>query len=64
MSTSLSYGEAYARLQEIQTAIESNQLDIDQLSTVLKEASDLLALCKEKLFRVNEETRKILEDIQ
>jgi Exonuclease VII small subunit. len=60
----LSYKEAFTRLKEIQGLIESNQLDIDELCGVLKEASSLLKLCKEKLFFVNEETKKILGDIQ
>ena len=59
----LSYNEAYARLEEIQASIESNKLDVDELSDKLKEASALLKICKEKLFKVNEETKKILEEI-
>jgi len=60
----LSYKEAFARLEEIQTLIESNRLDVDDLSEKLKEASSLLKICKEKLFSVNEETKKILEEIK
>jgi exodeoxyribonuclease VII small subunit len=60
----LSYREAYARLEEIQALIESNRLDVDDLNDKLKEASLLIKLCKEKLFKVNEETRKILEEIK
>ena len=60
----LSYKEAYACLEEIRTLIESNNLDVDDLSDKLKEASVLLKICKEKLFSVNEETRKILEEIK
>ena len=59
----LSYKEAYARLEEIEALIESNRLDVDDLSDKLKEASELLKICKEKLFKVNEETKKILEEI-
>ena len=60
----LSYKEAFARLEEIQVLIESNRLDVDDLSDKLKEASALLKICKEKLFKVNEETKKILEEIK
>ena len=59
----LSYKEASCRLEEIQAAIESNRLDVDDLGEKLKEASVLLKICKEKLFKVNEETKKILEEI-
>jgi len=60
----LSYKEAFARLEEIEALIESNRLDVDDLSEKLKEASVLLKICKEKLFSVNEETKKILEEIK
>ena len=60
----LTYKDAFARLKEIQGLIECNQLDVDELSSVLKEASSLLTICKEKLFVVREETKKIFEDIQ
>ena len=59
----LSYKEAYTRLEEIQALIESNKLDVDDLSCKLQEASALLKICKEKLFKVNEDTKKILEEI-
>jgi exodeoxyribonuclease VII small subunit len=60
----LSYKDAFARLEEIQDLIESGNLDVDELSEKLKEASVLLKICKEKLFKVNEETKKILEEIK
>ena len=60
----LSYKNAFARLEEIRALIESNSLDVDDLSDKLKEASELLKICKEKLFKVSEETKKILEEIK
>jgi len=59
----MSYQEAYSRLEQIQALIESNQLDVDNLSEKLKEASVLLKICKDKLFLADEETKKILEEI-
>jgi exodeoxyribonuclease VII small subunit len=59
----LSYKQAFSRLQEIQNLIESNKPDVDELTSILKEASGLLKVCKDKLFVVSEETKKILEDI-
>ncbi|MDR1436561.1 MAG: exodeoxyribonuclease VII small subunit [Candidatus Symbiothrix sp.] len=58
------YGEAFARLQEIHALIESNQPDVDELTGILREASSLLKICKDKLLLVEEETQKIIEDIQ
>jgi exodeoxyribonuclease VII small subunit len=59
-----SYKEAFARLQEIQALIEGNKLDVDELSVILKEAAGLLKTCKDKLFVVNEETQKIVQNMQ
>jgi exodeoxyribonuclease VII small subunit len=60
----LSYKEAYTRLEQIQVLIENNQLDVDDLNEKLKEVSALLIICKDKLFLANEETKKILEEIE
>ena len=57
----LTYKDAFKRLQEIQQLIEGSKLDVDELSTVLKEATALPKVCKDKLFVVSEETKKILE---
>jgi len=64
MTNELSYTKAFGRLQEIQEQIESNQLNLDELSDILKEAASLLKICKDKLFVINEETKKILQDIE
>jgi len=60
----LSYSEAYSKLQEILSQIESNKLDIDELSFKIKEATSLLKICKDKLFVSNEEVKKIMDNIE
>ncbi|MDR0428199.1 MAG: exodeoxyribonuclease VII small subunit [Dysgonamonadaceae bacterium] len=60
----ISYTQAYNRLQEIQQLMENNQLDVDKLNSMLKEASVLLNICKNKLFVISEEAQKILNDLQ
>lgn len=59
----LTYSEAYSKLQEILSQIESNKLGIDELSFKIKEATSLLKICKDKLFIANEETKKIIDSI-
>lgn len=59
----ISYTEAFNRLQEIQDLIESDKVDVDELTTLLKEASILLKICKDKLFVINAETQKILNRV-
>ena len=59
----LTYTEAYSKLEAILALLEGNKLDVDELSEKLKEASELLKICKDKLFVANEETKKILEEL-
>ncbi|MDD2436789.1 MAG: exodeoxyribonuclease VII small subunit [Massilibacteroides sp.] len=58
------YQKAVARLREIVTDIERGDLDVDVLSERVKEAARLIKLCKEKLFQVDEEVKKILEELE
>lgn len=58
------YNEAVARLREIVADIERGELDVDVLSERVKEATRLIKLCKEKLFKVDEEVKKILEELE
>ena len=48
-------------LEQIVSQIEKNELDIDQLSTKLKEAKELIAFCKKILYQVDNEVKKLLE---
>jgi len=58
------YNEAIEKLRKIVTEIENNDLDVDVLSEKVKEATRLIKLCKEKLFKTDEEVRKILEELE
>ncbi len=58
------YTSALARLQEIVTALEEENVDIDELTKKLAEAQRLLAFCKKKLMKTEEEAQKILETMQ
>lgn len=60
----LTYREAFERLEKIQSLIESNKIDVDDLSEKLKEASELLEICRAKLFKANEETQKIMKELK
>jgi exodeoxyribonuclease VII small subunit len=58
----MKYEEAIQELDAIVTRIENNQLDIDQLTAQLKRAKELIAFCKEILYKTDEEVKKLLED--
>lgn len=58
------YNEALAKLQAIVTEIEQGELDVDVLSEKVAEASRLVKVCKEKLFKADEEVKKILDNLE
>ncbi len=58
----LTYAQAQERLEEIIKDIEGNPRDIDRLSSLLKEAKALIALCKKKLYKVEEDVKAVLDD--
>ena len=60
----ISYGEAIERLNEILVKIESGELDIDDLTTHVKKAAELIKTCKKKLYETEAEVEKILQDLE
>ena len=57
------YNEAIVKLRKIVAEIENGDLDVDILSEKVKEATRLIKLCKEKLYKVDEEVKKVLEEL-
>jgi len=57
----MKYEEAVKRLEEIVSEIEDNKLDMDRIGESLKEARELIKFCKDKLYKTDEEIKKILE---
>ena len=55
------YEEAVRQLEAIVEKLENNELDIDELSTELKKAQQLIQLCKDKLTKTDAEIKKILD---
>lgn len=58
-----SYNEAVDKLRRIVADIEGGELDVDVLSEKVREATRLIKLCKEKLYKVDEEVKKVLEEL-
>ena len=57
----LKYEEAVRQLETIVEKLESNELGIDELTTELKKAQQLISLCKDKLTKTDAEIKKILD---
>ncbi len=58
----MKYEEAIRELDEIVSKVENNQLDIDQLTTQLKRAKELIAFCRDVLYKTDEEVKALLEE--
>ena len=59
----LTYAEALRAIEDILHQIETGELDVDELAEKVKQASELLKLCKGKLFQTEKEIEKILKDM-
>lgn len=57
----MKYEEAVRQLETIVDKLEGNELGIDELSTELKKAQQLIKLCKEKLTKTDNEIKKLLD---
>lgn len=58
----MKYSESLNRLEQIVAQMENNELDIDTLANQLKEAQQLIKLCRDRLTKTDEEIKKLLED--
>jgi len=59
-----SYGEAAARLEQILATIEEGDVDIDELSGLVKEAADLVSLCRGKIQAAEVQVKTITEQLE
>jgi len=60
----INYTSAFDELQMIVKEIESGDIGVDELSEKVKRASTLIAICKEKLFRTEDDVNQILKDLE
>ena len=60
----MTYSQAKNELEEIVSAIESGELDVDILTDKVKRASELISFCKDKLTKTDKDLQKILEEIE
>lgn len=59
----MTYEKAMGQLEQIVRSVENNELDIDHLSEKLKEAQELIKLCKERLYKADEQVKQILDGV-
>lgn len=58
------YSDSIKRLEKIIEQIDSGELEIDQLGDKLKEVNHLIEKCQEKLTKVDDEVKKIMQSKQ
>lgn len=56
------YSQAIERLEKIVRQIDSNELEIDELSEKIKEANEIIAFCTGKLRKADQEIEKLLQE--
>ena len=57
----MKYEEAVGRLEEIVKKMENDELDIDQMAQQLKEAQQLIRLCKDRLTKVDADIKAVMD---
>ena len=60
----ITYTEAVNQIEEILRKIENDELDMDELTKQVRNASELIKYCKSRLFETEQEIEKILDDIK
>lgn len=56
-----SYTEAIAEIERILERFRSEEMDVDSLAAEVRRATELIAVCKAKLQKAEEEVNNILE---
>ena len=57
----MKYEEAVSRLEEIVKKMENDELGIDQMAQQLKEAQQLIKLCKDRLTKVDADIKAVMD---
>ena len=60
----ITYSQAQKELEEILKKIESGNIEVDELSEMVKRACFLIKLCNAKLKETDAEIKKILEEFK
>lgn len=59
----ITYTQAFEELQSIVKKMENAEISVDELSEIIKRASKLITICKDKLTKTEEEVNKIIEEL-
>ncbi len=62
-SDQIKYKEAVERLDEIIAELDNDDVDVDELAEQVKEAVELIRLCKSRIDKAEMEVKKVVEDL-
>ena len=62
-NSQLTYKDAIEELNCLVRDLQSDEIDVDQLSEKVKRAAVLIKFCKSKLRDTDEEVKKVLEEL-
>lgn len=57
----ITYTEAMTEIERILSHFRNEEMDVDSLAAEVRRATQLIALCKERLCKAETEVKKILE---
>ncbi|MFI3332008.1 MAG: exodeoxyribonuclease VII small subunit [Rikenellaceae bacterium] len=57
----LSYEEAIAQIEAIMAKFRTGELSVDELAAEVKRATELIKYCKERLYKAEEDLKKVME---
>lgn len=58
----ISYTEAMTEIEKILAELRSENIDVDTLAQKVARASELIALCKQRLHSTEQEVKKLFEE--
>lgn len=64
MNKDLNYATAFEELQQIVAELEKGEVSVDELAANVKRATQLIAVCKTKLMRTEEDVNNILKELE
>lgn len=64
MKNKSTYSAAILELEEIVSEIENADIGVDELSEKVKRASELIKICKDRLYKTEEEVSAVLKEIE
>ncbi len=62
MTKAQKYEEAVQQLEDIVARMENDEIDVDTMARQLAKAKQLIALCRAKLTKADDEIKKILAE--